>query len=311
VRTYWRPAGDTGSPRHTAGRMPATGQLIAIVATRIPVRVVEVSDLPFSDWGEPTMRAWHACGCPDPVTWDGRERMLLVEPARGATVADRFGVRLSPWWSGEQWKPLSDPFPACVDCGLCWPCPCDDRNHMAAAEMAEFDRLAGILPGCCWACGEPIVGRQRSITFPGENLLLPGGGEVVFHTAHSRKPGRGHGTCRDQAEAYEARWVVADCPEDRRMRLRCTGFQWRHYGYAECSEGGRCAGVNAHHAHVDHCTTRVTLSPEGYAISTYSAAMEAAPSEIRPPTNCGGRCCRGVAPATVVGERADPTGAES
>jgi hypothetical protein len=179
----------------------------------------------------------------------------------------------------------------CVDCRLLWPCPCDDRNKTTAAAMAEVDRLAAVLPGCCWACGEPVTARHRSIKFDGDNLLLPGGGTVAFHTSHSRKATRGQGdrTCRSEAEKYEERWVAAQ--PGRRVRLRCEGVEFRHYGdVAECTEGDRCPGSWATHRSHAHCTTQVFQSSRHLV-----PGCPVHPDEIRPLLNCDGKACRGLA----------------
>lgn len=288
TRRFWRPTGDAGRPHGTYGRIPEVGQLIAWISTRRPWRVLDVTDVHQANWTAPTVGEWKRLGEPDPETWDGRERAVMVEPPRhpAPNGKDRRGLRLSPWWqAGEQWRPLKDPFPVCVDCGRCWPCPCDDRNDETAKAMAEFERLAAILPGCCWACGQPIAGRQGSITFDGENLIMPGAGPATFHTAASRKSRRYGHTCRSEAQDYEDRWVTAE--PGRKRRLTCTGRLWRHYGYSECTAPD-CPGDDAGHSHREHCTSQVFRDS-----ATHVYGMPDHPDEIRPPTNCGGRYCRG------------------
>lgn len=280
IQTRWQPLAGIAprGPRYTGGRIPEPGQLIACW-DRQPYRVIEVDDVAPANWTEKTTAAWERAGSPDPTTWNGRERRALAEPARDANPngKDRVGIRLCPWsMYPEQWWPLDDPYPVCVDCGLLWPCPCYDRNREAEAGNAELDRLTKILPGCCWACGEPVTGRHHSILFDGENLLLPGGGPVVFHTSKSRKAHRG--TCRGLAIEYESRWVAAG--PGRAVRLTCPGRLWRHFDWSECSQGDRCTGVDSDHADFQHCTTGV-LAADG--------------SPVRPATSCGAQGCRGGA----------------
>lgn len=294
---FWRPPGTLPAYASTAGKIPEVGQLIAVITTRQAWRIIRVDDVHQANWDDPTVRAWELAGRPDPETWPGRERAALVEPPRNPQPngKDRRGLRLSPWWSGEQWLPLTDPYPTCVDCGLLWPCPCDDRNKETAAAMAEFERLGGILPGCCWACNEPITGRHRSIVFDGDNLLLPGGGPVAFHTSNSRKAARGpsgNQTCRGEAEKYEDRWVFAG--EGRRIRLRCSGLLFSHFGYHECTEGAGCPGENASHRDWPHCTTQIFRTGANFVPDP-----EIHPEERRPMTNCGARGCRGPKDAEV------------
>ena len=298
---YWSPPGRARLPGNTAGQIPEPGALIAMVVTRQAWRVVDVVDVHQANWADQTQAVWEKAGRPDPATWDGRERRVLAEPPRNpaSNGEDRRGLSLSPWWPEEQWVPLTDPYPVCVECGLLWPCPCDDRNKAAAEAMAEFDRLGGIMPGCCWACNEPVTGRHHSIVFDGDNLLLPGGGPAAFHTSYSRKAARGpsgNQTCRGEAEAYEDRWVAAG--EGRRVRLRCPGVEFRHYGgVAECTEGDACPGPTATHRSADHCTTQVR--PGSWHFQPAEAIK---PDEIRPRTNCGGKGCRGPKPADVAAQ---------
>lgn len=283
--------------RSTAGTVPDAGQLIAIVSTRQAWRVIRVDDVHQANWHDVTVRVWEKAGRPDPETWPGRERAVLVEPPRNQQPngKGRRGIRLSLWWHGEQWLPLTDPYPACVDCGLLWPCPCDDANKEAASAMSELDRLGAIMPGCCWACSQPIAGRQHSIVFDGDNLLLPGGGPVAFHTAYSRKAARGpsgNQTCRGEAEAYEKKWLAAE--PGRVMRLRCPGTLYSHFGYRECTEAQACPGEGASHRNFHHCTSQVFL-----AAANYRPDSGIHPDELRPPTYCGGKGCRGLRAATA------------
>ena len=278
MNRHWRPVGATDPYRSTAGQIPEVGQIIGWRPSRKAWRVLQVAERHQANWDPVTLQVWERAGRPHPKTWRLRERSLIVEPARNPSPSgkDRRGLRLYVWWSEQQWFALTDPYPACVDCGLLWPCPCDDRNHKAAAAMAELDRLGAVLPGCCWACGDPITSRQHSIEFPGENLLLPGADRVLFHTSHSRKAARGpsgNQTCRGEANAYEARWLAA--ASGRKARLTCPGMMFRHFDYSECTTGDACPGEGASHADFAHCTTG------------------RGDEQALPVTLCGGRGCRG------------------
>jgi hypothetical protein len=278
MRDYWHPVGIAPTdPRHTGRRIPEPGQLIAC-ADRRAYRVTNVEEVNPGDWDAKTIDAWENKGRPDPETWDGRERHLRLEPVRHPKPRKgQYGLRLYPWaYSTEQWWPLDDPYPACVECGCLWPCPCHDRNREAEAATAELERLGGIMPGCCWACNEPVTSRHHSIVFDGDNLLMPGAGPVVFHTSQSRKAHRG--TCRGQAIAYEKRWVEA--APGRLVRLTCPGDLFRHYDRSECSQGDLCPGPDADHRRFYHCTTSVST---------------VAGSPIRPLTSCEARGCKGGA----------------
>lgn len=256
-------------------RIPNVGELIAW-RNRKAYRVVEVDEREQANWHDETMKAWERAGNPDPRTWTGRELVVLVDPVTDAGER-RVGKALYLWADGDQWWPLREQYPTCNDCRLIWPCPCDERTDEARAAMKELNRLGGIMPGCCWACNEPVTKQHHSIVFEGDNLLLPGGGLVVFHTAESRKAKKG-ATCRYWAEKYEEDWTAAD--PSRPVRLRCTGILYRHYDRSECTEGEQCPSVHATHAGHAHCTTNL-----------YDGRGNA---ELSPLTSCGGRGCRGL-----------------
>jgi hypothetical protein len=296
-RRHWRPAGDSNNPAHTGGVIPEVGAVIAILQTRDAWRVLEIDEVHQANWADQTLAAWRRVGSPPWETWDGRERRIWVEPARNAGPKDRRGLRLAPWWFGEQWRPLSDPYPTCIACDRLWPCACHDQNREAAAGLAEFERVAAIAPGCCWACGEPVTGRQKAVAFDGDNLLLPGGPTVVFHIANHRRPTGGWTTCLERAEEYEVRWVAA--APGRVARLRCPGVQFQHRTKAlECSAGTACVGPRARHAEWQYCTTQVL--PNGSACSgSERYPLPFRNDEIRPPTNCGAPVCRGLTPAVL------------
>jgi hypothetical protein len=214
-------------------KIPHVGELIAW-RDRKAYRVVAVEEREQANWDEQTVAVWERKGRPDPVTWEGRELAVRLVPADNPHARSH-GYGLYPWASTEQWWPLREQYPTCNDCDLIWPCPCDERTDQARIAMKELDRLDAILPGCCWACNEPITGRHHSVVFDGENLLMPGAGPVIFHTSHSRKAGRG--TCRGQAEEYEEKWVAVE--PGRQIRLRCTGVLYRHVESSECTQGRR------------------------------------------------------------------------
>lgn len=294
----WHPAGDRNPYRFTVGEIPVPGQLIAQVGTRVAWRVLRVDDVHEVNWSAQTRAAWVGAGEPGWETWPVRERAVMVEPARHPSPngKDRRGILLHPWWKGEEWRPLTDPFPVCVDCGQCWPCHCHDRNKVAAAAMEDLDWFAAILPGCCWGCREPVTEQQATILFPGENLLLPGAPAPVFHTAASRKaarPGKWSATCRSEAQAYEEQWVLAG--EGRRLRLVCPGDLFRHFGYQECSERAACPGMDASHPHPAFCTSEVSrILPVGPG-EVFGDEVLPGHREmlVRPGTNCGHLGCRG------------------
>ncbi|MHB1784084.1 MAG: hypothetical protein ACYCTE_15615 [Acidimicrobiales bacterium] len=88
-----------------------------------------------------------------------------------------------------------------------------------------------------------MTGRQRSISFEGENLLAPGGPPAIFHLRRE---------CRESAIAYERRWVAAY--PWRRARLNCAGTLVHHVRGDVCSETD-CPGGDARHMSWERCTT--------------------------------------------------------
>lgn len=282
TRRYWRPAGALPSAG-THYQIPQIGQVVTFLWAREAWRVVKINDVHPAQWDEQTVTAWEKRDRPDQETWEGREVRIGCEPARNPAPnrKDRRGMLIFPWAFQEQWWPLYEPWPECVECAQVWPCPCKDRNDEATRAMADLDRLAAILPGCCWACAKPITGRQHLIEFPGENLLLPGADPVVFHTAGSHHS-RGGAPCRTAAERYEQRWIAAD--PTRRVRLVCDGTEFRHFDSYECSAGEWCPGSNATHRNATYCSTAYGIQlPDGTAMW------------VRPSLRCDSKGCRGGA----------------
>jgi hypothetical protein len=278
---YWEPPGALREPHDTARMLPEVGRLIVCIATREPWRVIGIDEIHQANWAEETTKVWEQEGRPEWEAWAGREVGLRVEPPYNPSPSgkDRRGLRLSPWWNRPQWLYLSDPFPACVRCGLLWPCPCDDQNKSTDQAMGEFERLAAILPGCCWACGNPVVGRQHRIEFDGENLLMPGAQPALFHTSGSSKTATYGKSCRSRAVEYERLWLQAD--PRRQARLTCPGTLYWHFGYHECTTGDLCPGESANHEQYVHCVTLSQTLVAGAVVT------------FEPLTNCGNRGCRG------------------
>lgn len=238
---YWQPEG--GERRHW--RDVQAGDLLII--GREVWRVIENRPDPAADWDEEDRRHFEPFkrqGASE-EEWQFRPRCLVAEPARGGGEK-HFEVKP---YRGRQARTyvLHPHYPVCADCGKPWPCPELDITREVRKQSKEFERLAAILPGCCWGCGEPVTRRQMSVQFGGENLLLPGGAPPVFHL-------RAKGTCAWQAMKYEEQWVAAE--PGRKWRLQCPGRMIRHLDGGECDAWPDCPGTEVKHRDEMHHSFR-------------------------------------------------------
>jgi hypothetical protein len=203
-------------------------------------RVIETRPVPVIDWDDEDRRAFEGFrrrGVAE-EDWRFRPLNLILVPVRGRK---REHVEIKPYVGLRALAYVLHPhYPVCSECGQPWPCPELDITHEVRRQSAEMERLASIMPGCCWSCGEPVTGRQSSVVFEGENLLLPGGPPPVFHL-------RGKGGCHAAAITYEDRWVEAG--EGRPRRVRCPGRLIRHIDGSECDNPG-CPGERAYHGNL-------------------------------------------------------------
>lgn len=148
-------------------------------------------------------------------------------------------------------------WPACSCCGEPMPCRAELIDQAAAAAADRLDSLERRLPGCCWACCEPITARQQSVTYAGENLDLPGGPEVLFHTRRK---------CAYEAKHYEERWLAAGDQPRILTWPRCQGTLVVHHdGTSECHGGLEdCWGHSTHdHATKSACVIQSHGCPRG------------------------------------------------
>lgn len=211
--------------------LPEIGWLIASAHTVFRIARVELLDD-----GE-TLRVWvnHVGG---------------VRPAepRGHVPPDgqyRFSVPLAD--AGWYVYPKTGRWPMCGCCGEPMPCRAELEDRAAKAASAKLDELMSRMPGCCWACGEPITSRQQGVTYPGDNLDLPGGQQVRFHLRRA---------CWSSAAAYEDRWLSEDPSRKRIITYPdCPGTLVVHAdGSSECRSKTPCGGHLTHdHGHVAAC----------------------------------------------------------
>ena len=233
---YWEPEGGERRP----WRDLAAGDLLAL--KRQVWRVHAVRPVPVADWEDCDRQAFESCarrGESSEEDWDGRPLYLTISPVKGGRRRDVRGRPYAAYYGA--WV-LHPHYPACADCGEPWPCPELDITSEVRRQSAEFERLAAILPGCCWDCGEPVTSRQKSVRFDGENLLLPGSPPPAFHL---RRKAAGGLSCLSAAALYEEKWVPA--VPGRRWRLSCPGNVVAHLDGRECSETADCPGTGVRH----------------------------------------------------------------
>lgn len=215
---------------------PPVGQLIAY--EHAVWRVTAVTDLMLS---EADREIWLAAGMPDQDTWRGRPYRVDVQFVGGARPAwaeheetDLSGHADTPAISGggRLWYlyPTSGRWPACSCCGEPMPCRAELEDRDVTESLAQVEKMVTRLPGTCWGCGEPITNRQKSVTYPGDNMDLPGGPAVRFHT---------RATCHGVAQRYELRWIAVDPRRERILTYpKCGGILIVHAdGSSECRAG--------------------------------------------------------------------------
>lgn len=143
-------------------------------------------------------------------------------------------------------------YPICAECKEPLPCRHATAFRIARIETQRLTRFED--PNVCPACMEPITARQQSHTFP-DNLLIPGGAPVTFHTRRG---------CRAGLEQYERTWVSKD-PEHRVAEYTCSGHVTRHGdGTYECTRKSACPGPQARHPAYSTCACRACHAQGGF-----------------------------------------------
>ncbi len=230
--------------------VPEAGQMFA--CNHAVWRVLRAEDRALSD-DDRTL--WLDAGMPDLATWCDRPRVLHVQYQGGArpdwapaddTFEARFDVPASKARRTWYVYPESGRWPQCSCCGEPMPCRAEREDEQVAWALAKVERHAAISPGCCWACAEPITTRQRRVSYPGDNLDLPGAPGPSYHL-------RGH--CRPSAITYERRWITVDPRRERILTWPpCGGLLLVHAdGSSDCVSGE--AGCGGHLTH-DHAVIR-------------------------------------------------------
>lgn len=224
----WRP--DATTPKY--GR-PLVGRLLGHLHGVWRVTAVTEAEL-----SEEDRAVWLAAGRPDLNTWPGRPFEVHLEFVGGlrpdwAPDDDVAPTGRLPMPAGKvaRWHVYEgDRWPMCSCCGEPTPCRATIEDREVATSLRRIDRLAQRKPGHCWGCEEPIGRRQKAVAYPGDNLDLPGGPEVVFHTRWR---------CWGSAKAYELRWIMVDPRNERILTWpRCGGILVVHAdGSSECQSG--------------------------------------------------------------------------
>jgi hypothetical protein len=176
-----------------------------------------------------------------------------------------------PAGSYRGWAVVRERFAVCSCHGEPWPCRAEVHDHVVARAAADLEeKLAGLAPGVCAACHQPI-GRRKAITFSEPHAEVPGAPGPTFHLG---------GRCRAAAIGYETGPRLATYPGAERL-LSCPGRMFRHQlgGRRDCSAGSACTG---HHLPGERtwcgCHTYNGLGPNDW---------------IRPATRCGFEGCTG------------------
>lgn len=215
----WRPQLTDGSRDR-----PGTGDLIAkdhAVWRVLEVRDVDRTPEEETDWVEAGKPKWTKTPYVVEVAWVGG-----VEPRRIAKNGV-FCVRIpaGAWVSWDVYR--GERWPMCSCCREPMPCRAEMEDRQVTAALDRVETLTRRLPGCCWACGDPISRRQQSIVYVGDNLDLPGGPDVRFHLRAS---------CLGAAAAYERKWLSVDHTRRRMLTWpECEGAQVFHAdGSTEC-----------------------------------------------------------------------------
>jgi hypothetical protein len=275
---------------------PTAGDLIA--REHAVWRVTKVADLPLSDNDR---ELWLEAGMPDPATWRDRPYRVHVEwvagarpswaPTDGPVQSASVSVPATRY-SGHSWNiyPASGRWPCCSCCGEPMPCRTELQDQEVARGLADVEKMATRLPGCCWACGEPITSRQKAVTYPGDNLDLPGGIEVRFHTRSA---------CRYSAKKYELRWISVDPRRERILTWpKCGGNLIVHAdGSSECQSGPGPFGDERQGEH--DCQGHLTHDHSAHAACYVGDAWFAHPSQMP-------GCPRGCKPEGHPGARTTP-----
>lgn len=217
---------------HASRQRPDVGVLIAwrhAVWQVTAVVDVELSDADRAEWldaGMPDLASWSRRPYRVDVDWVGGARPDWAPP--DGPVEDGGSIDVTTQHT-VTWRTYpSGRWPQCSCCGEPVPCRAELEDDEVTAALNRVAEFAARLPGCCWGCGDPISSRQKVAAYPGDNLDLPGGPDVLFHT---------RAKCWSSATRYERRWLDADPRRERILTWPdCDGVLIVHWdGSSECT----------------------------------------------------------------------------
>jgi len=161
-----------------------------------PLRVDHVGDeVPTDQWSAEFVEPWQQEGMPDAATWPSRPLPVVGHWDGPNADPDGVGVMAS---ACRTWAVLPEHYSVCNQCLEIPPCRHTYYEEEVATAVARLTRDLELLPGICHACREPITDRQKSVVFPGLNLIRPDlpEGTAAFHV---------RARCSSGRRAYERR----------------------------------------------------------------------------------------------------------
>lgn len=269
--------------RHITDRRPEPGEIIGL--RYAAWRVIEVR--PFDDVDLTDEVRQQMARLKPEFRERCRPYALVLDHVAGPNLLGRRRAHLDG--TRVAWVLLGERYAVCSCHGHPWPCQDADRDRVAEMQAAAMDRtLAKAVPGVCQGCGEPITRRQKTVTYVGESLLVPGGPTPKFHTRSG---------CWSAATDYELKWLAADPRRERILTWpKCSGVSIVHAdGSDECHRAGDrydppspdCRGHRTH----DHMA--------------YSSCVSAYAGEGGCPRGCRRQDHRGIGSLTKRPERRD------